>query len=75
MATPVEKAKAYTVLKITELTRLAEGEGIEKYYRHQIKTAGGVMLNVDIDEKDFTPKKADPILLAAAQNADAILKL
>jgi len=66
--------KDYKVLKIDELTRVGDTHGIEKYYRHQIKTKGGVVISVNIDEADFTPEKAAPILLKAAQNADAILK-
>jgi len=68
-------AKEYEVLKIDELTRMGETQGIERYYRHRIKTKGGTVLSVDIDEKDFTEEKAGPILLKAAQNADKVLKL
>ena len=67
--------KEYKVLKIDELTRMSDVKGIEKYYRHQIKTKGGVVLTVDIDEKDFTAEKAAPILLKKAQEADKILAL
>jgi len=65
----------YKVLRIDEMTRLSDVKGIEKYYRHQIKTKGGVVLSIDIDEKDFTDEKAAPILLKKAQNADKILAL
>ena len=65
----------YKVLKIDELTRVSDTRGVEKYYRHTIKTKGGVTLTVDIDEKDFTDTKAAPILLAKAQNADKVLAL
>lgn len=65
----------FRVLKIDEMTRLAEGGGVEKFYRHQLKTKGGVVLTVDIDKEDFTPEKSSPILTAAAKNADAILAL
>ncbi len=68
-------AKEYTVLKIDELSRVSDTRGIEPYFRHTIKTTGGVVLTVDIDEADFTPEKAAPILAAAAQNADKIKKL
>jgi len=68
-------ATEYKVLKIDELTRVSETRGIEKYYRHQIKTKGGVILTVDIDEPDFTEEKAAPILLAKAKNADKIKSL
>jgi len=67
--------KAYKVLKIDELTRVSETRGIEKYYRHQIKTKGGIILTIDIDEDDFTPEKAEPILAAKATNADKIKAL
>lgn len=68
-------AAEYKVLKITEMLRVGEGEGIVKVYRHSIKTKGGTILNVEIKEEDFTPEKVDAILTAKAQNADKILKL
>ena len=71
----VEKSDKYKVLKIDEMVRVADTGGIEKYYRHQIKTKGGIVLTVDIDQKDFTPEKAAPILEASAQNADKIKAL
>ncbi|GAJ18393.1 unnamed protein product [marine sediment metagenome] len=68
-------ADAYKVLRIDELTRVSDVGGIEHYYRHQIKTKGGVVLTVDISEKDFTAEKAAPILLKKAIEADKILAL
>ena len=65
----------YKVLKITEMVRPGEVQGVEKFYRHQIKTKGGTILSVDISEDDFTAEKAGPILAAKAQEADKILKL
>jgi len=65
----------YRVLKIDEMTRISETGGVEKCYRHQLKTKGGVILTVDVGKDDFTPEKAAVILLAAAKNADAILAL
>jgi len=65
----------FKVLRITEMVRPGEVGGIEKFYRHQIKTKGGVVLSIDIAEADFTAEKAGPILLAKAQEADKILKL
>lgn len=70
-----KETKVYTVLKIDEMVRPGEIAGVEKYYRHTIKTKGGTVLTVDIDEKDFTAKKADPILTKKAQEADEILAL
>jgi len=66
-------AAEYKVVKIDELTRVGELHGIEKYYRHTIRTKGGTILTVDIDEKDFVEEKAPPILLKKAIAADKIL--
>jgi len=66
-------AAEYKVLKIDEMTRIGELGEVEKYYRHQIKTAKGVVLTVNIGERDFTPEKAAPILLKVAQSADKIM--
>lgn len=64
----------YKVLDITEMSRVADLGGVERYYRHRIKSAGGVVLTVDIDSADFTPERSRPILQAAAANADKILE-
>ena len=66
---------AYKVLKITEMIRPSDTDGVEKYYRHSIKTRGGTVLSVDISEKDFTADKAAPILAKRATEADKILQL
>jgi len=63
----------YKVLRITQLGRVSDEKGMEHYYRHRIKTKGGIVLDIDIDEKDFTEEKATPILLKKAQTADKIL--
>jgi len=65
----------YKVLKIDEMVRPDELKGIQHFYRHTIKTKGGVILTVEIAEKDFTVEKAAPILLKKAQEADKILAL
>lgn len=65
----------FEVLRIDEMTRASDVRGIEHYFRHRIRTKGGVVLSIDIDEENFTPEKAAPILLKAAQNADKILAL
>lgn len=65
----------YKVLRIDEMTRIGEVGGIEKFYRHSIKTKGGIVITVNVSENDFTAEKAAPILLAAAQNADKIKAL
>ena len=68
-------AEAFRVLKIDEMIRPGEMGGIEKYYRHTIKTRGGTVLTVDIDEGDFTPEKANPILTKRATQSDKVLAL
>ena len=68
-------ADEYKVLKIDEMVRPDELKGIQHYYRHTIKTKGGVILTVEISEADFTEEKAAPILLKKAQTADKILAL
>jgi len=68
-------AAEYKVLKIDELTRVSDVGGIEHFYRHQIKTKGGVVLTVDISQEDFTAEKAAPILQKKAIEADKILAL
>ena len=65
--------KDYTVLKIDELTRVGDLHGIEKYYRYTLKTKGGTILTVDIDESDSKPDKATPILTARANEIDATM--
>jgi len=65
----------YKVLSIDEMSRVGEMGGIERYYRHSIKTRGGVILTVDIEEKQFTAEKAAPILAKKATEADKILAL
>jgi len=68
-------AAEYKVLRIVEMTRISEMEGLERYYRHSILTKGGTKLTVDISEKDFLAEKAAPILLKKAVEADKILGL
>jgi hypothetical protein len=67
--------KAYQVVKIDELTRIGDDGRPERYYRHTIKSRGGVRLTVDIQERDFTAEKAAPILEKHAAEADKILSL
>ncbi len=67
--------RAYEVLRIVELIRPSATGGIEKYYRHTIKTRGGTVMTVDIGEPDFTKERAAPILAKRATEADTILAL
>ena len=72
---PQPTGEPFKVLLIQELQRVSDTTGIEKYYRHRIKTRGGTVLTVDIDRADFTPDKVKAILTSEADNADRILKL
>ncbi len=65
----------YKVLKIREMMRPGEGEGVEKFYRHTIKTRGGTVLNIEVAEADFTEERVKGILKDKANEADKILKL
>lgn len=67
--------RAYQVLKIDELTRLSATGEIERYYRLQIKTRGGVVRTVDVGERDFTEEKVAQVLKETAAVADKILSL
>jgi len=63
----------YKVLKINEMVSVGDMGTIERYYRHTIKTKGGTVLTVDINEKSFAAELATPILTAKALEADKIL--
>jgi len=73
--TKLPAGKLFEVVNIDEMTRVSDLGGIEKYYRHRIKTKGGIVLTVDISDKDFTSDKAAPILEKKAIEADKILAL
>lgn len=64
--------KGYKVLSISELSRVSDVSGVERYYRHKIKTRAGTVLTVDIDEKDMTEEKVASILTAKATLFDKI---
>lgn len=65
----------FKVLRIDELTKLSDTGQIERYYRHQVKTKGGVIITVDVDEKNFTAEKVSAIISKRAVEADKILAL
>jgi len=68
-------AKEYEVLNIIPMVRTDDLGKLEQYYRVRMKTKGGTVLTVYLDEEQYTPDKAAPILLAAAQNSDKISAL
>ncbi len=65
-------AAEYEVLKIDELSRARDSGGIQKYYRHQIRTTAGTVLTADIAEEHFTEDVVAKILTALAIKADKI---
>jgi hypothetical protein len=67
--------QGFDVLKVVELIRPSALGGVEKFYRHTIRTRGGTVLTVDVDERDFTVEKVAPILAKRATDADKILSL
>lgn len=70
-----EGQEPYVILKIDALTRLSDIGGVEKYYRIQYKTKGGVTDSANIEEKDYTEDKVDAALTKLAQKHDKILAL
>jgi len=67
--------KEYDVIKVTPQVRTADTGGVEKYYRVQYKTRGGVVDSVDVAEDDYTEEKLPSILLKLATKHDKLLKL
>lgn len=65
--------REYKVLTIDEMSRVGEMGGIERYNRVVIKTRGGLIRTVDIEEKNFTEEKVKAILIKVATEADKIL--
>lgn len=68
-------AANYKVLKIDEMSKIGDLDKIVHYYRHFIKTKGGIVLSVDISEANWNAEKAAPILDKKAIEADKILAL
>jgi len=68
-------AGEYEVLSIDELHKVGDTGQMERYYRHRIKTKGGVRFTVDVDEATWTAKEIAPVLLARVQEADKIKAL
>ena len=65
----------YKVLSIDELTRPDDIRGIKQVYRYRVKSKGGVIFTVELDDPDPTAEKVAPVLAAKAAEFDKILKL
>lgn len=68
-------AAEYKVLRIDELTRVSDEKGIKQVYRYSVKSKGGVVFTVELDDPDPTTEKVAPVLLKKAQHFDKILAL
>ncbi|MBA7640080.1 hypothetical protein ES703_47745 [subsurface metagenome] len=65
----------YKILKIDQLSRGSRAGGIEKFYRIQYQTKGGVVDTTDVSEADYTEEKVATLLSGLAVKHDKILKL
>lgn len=65
----------YKVLKIDEFTRPDELRGVKQVYRYTVKTKGGTIFTLELDDPDPTAEKVAPVLAAKASEFDKILKL
>lgn len=68
-------ANEYKVLKIDELTRPDDVRGIKLVYRYTVKSKGGTVFTIELDDPDPTAEKVGPILAAKAAEFDKIKKL
>ena len=66
---------AYKVLKIDQITRPSDTVGVEKFYRIQFKTKGGVVDITEISEKNYTEEYVAATLTKLAEKHDKILAL
>lgn len=68
-------ATEYKVIDSTEMTGIDKARGVHKYRIYTLKTKLGSIIQVRLDEKDWTPEKAGPIFLKAATDEDKIRSL
>lgn len=68
-------ATEYTVQKILERVRLTDAGALEKVYRVEATTAGGVAFTMDLTEVEAEPANAAKILKAKALSLDKLLTL
>ena len=73
MSTQPESTKPYVVLKIDEMTRLADAGGVERYYRVKMKTEKGIIISVELEVDELPKDKATPILTKKAKEADSLM--
>lgn len=68
-------AKDYEVIKIDELTRVSDTQGLVRYLRIKARTKGGTVFTVDLDDPETTSEMAAPVLQKRAHELDNILSL
>lgn len=66
--------KSFTVLSIDELTRPDDARGLKQVYRYRVRTKGGAVFTVELDDPDPTAEKVLPVLATKAAEFDKILK-
>jgi hypothetical protein len=68
-------AAEYKVTDSVEMTGIDKVKGIFKYRRYTLRTKGGSVIAVDLEEGNWTPEKAAPVFLKAATEEDKIRAL
>ena len=68
-------AAEYTVKDIKERSRLAADGSIEKIYKVDLVSAGGIYFTVDLPEAQMEPKRAAEIFKSKAQQYDRVKAL
>lgn len=58
--------------RILERTRLTEKGELERIYRVEATTKGGIAFTLDLTEADADPKKAEVVLKAKATRLDTL---
>jgi len=68
-------AEAYTVNKVLERMRLTDAGALEKVYRIEATTRGGIAFTMDLTEEEAAPESAAKTLKAKALSLDRLLSL
>jgi len=68
-------AAEYKVIDATEMTGIDKVKGVYKFRRYTLRTKAGSVIEVNLNEDNWTPEKAAPIFLKAATDEDKIRAL
>lgn len=72
---PGKIVKPFMVLDVSQRVREADAGGVEKYYRIQYKTKGGVVDFANFSEDEYTEENVVATLTKLAQKHDKIRAL